>query len=64
MILKRFDLEMGMGGGVVTRHGWSQRVVVMVVTVWMCASAQAELKDRVKGLWDFENLSLSASVGK
>lgn len=47
----------------VTRHGWSQKVVVMVVTAWMCASAQAELKDRVKGLWDFENLSLSASVG-
>lgn len=27
------------------------------------SGAQAELSDRVKGLWDFENLSLTATVG-
>ncbi len=47
----------------VIKHGLVNLLVVAALVTYSWTGAQAELKDQVKGLWDFENLSLSATVG-
>ncbi len=49
--------------GVVKKNGMLNLIIATALATGTWMGAQAELKDQVKGLWDFENLSLTASVG-